>query len=84
MWPNIAKPNVLLMVHFISPPPAHTGDNESLVSAGSSNSINDDPAAHHHTHSKLMKHEFNEEKLQPLKDNHHPYAGQQQIYGECV
>lgn len=52
-----------------------TGDNESLVSAGSSNSINEDP----HHHSKHMKHEFAEEKL-PLKDNNNPYI--QNMYGK--
>lgn len=60
-----------------------TGDNESLVSAGSSNSVNEDPHLHHHSSAKQqhqhMKHEFAEEKL-PLKDNNNPYA-QQNIYG---
>lgn len=45
-----------------------------MVSAGSSNSINEDPLHH----SKHMKHEFAEEKL-PLKDNN-PYG--QNIYGK--
>lgn len=65
-----------------SSPLTQTGDNESVVSGGSSNSVNEDPHLHHHSSTKQqqhMKHEFEEK----LKDNNNPYT-QQNIYGKWV
>lgn len=65
-----------------SSPLTQTGDNESVVSGGSSNSVNEDPHLHHHSSTKQqqhMKHEFEEK----LKDNNNSYT-QQNIFGKWV
>lgn len=66
---DVLLPN---MYYSYCPVSIYPGDNESLVSAGSSNSNHEDPL-HSHPSSKHQKHEFVEEKL-PLKDNNNPYG----------